>query len=232
MRTTAMLLAACAALAAGCTQNSRVPGTPEDKGPDAAADRAKLQGVWAIESLELPNGEKADERVKDVRFVFDGVKFRIAEQGRSYAEQFAYALDTTVKPKVMILTELNDDGTPYRPGTARAGTFRAPATAPRGATAAGAQNPVDRQEWIYKFDGESLVVAFRAGRSSGRPVDFKADNGQPGRTIGATGRAATVRFEPAATPTIVVRLRKTNEAAPPEPNRNFGTARGGYGTRR
>src|SRR5262245_17022264 len=136
MRTTAILFALLAGLAGGCTQNSRIPGTPEDAGPDAAADRLRLQGVWAIESLELPNGEKADERVKDVRFVFDGVKFRIAEQGRSYSEQFAYALDTTVKPKVLILTELNDDGTPYRPGTARAGTFRA-ATAAKGGTAAG-----------------------------------------------------------------------------------------------
>lgn len=230
MRTTAVLLAACAALAGGCAQKSRIPGTPEDAGPDAAADRAKLQGVWAIESLELPNGEKADERVKDVRFVFDGIKFRIAEQGRSYSEQFAYALDTTVKPKVLILTELNADGTPYRAATAR-GTFRAPATA-RGATAAGAQYPVDRQEWIYKFDGDSLVVAFRAGRTGGRPTDFKADNGLPGRTVVGTGRAATGRFEPATTPAIVVRLRKTNEAAPPEPARNFGTARGGVGTRR
>lgn len=260
MRTTALLLAATAGLVTGCGQTVPVtPGAPADVGPDAASERVRIQGVWLVESLELAGGEKIDpERVKGVRFVFDGPRFRISEPGRGSVEQFSFALDTTANPKVLVLTELYPDGTPVRGGgtyrgtapygtfrgaTARAGTFRG-ATAPygtyRGGTVRYDAGPVDRQEWIYKFDGETLVVAFRTGRNGGRPVGFTPDAGQPGRVVGGTARAGTSRYEPPSPPTVVVRLKRTTEAPPANPTPvYYGTARGGnygtspaYGTRR
>jgi uncharacterized protein (TIGR03067 family) len=93
------------------------------------------------------------DRMRQGRFEFKGDRFVLALFGSR--DVFTFALDETRNPKVMKLTSGPDDAEPIRPGTRR--------------------EPVQREretlEWIYKFEGERLIVAFGKGT---RPPEFKA----------------------------------------------------------
>jgi len=228
---------------------------PADIGPGAAADRAKMQGVWSIESFD--NGEldkltpeektKFLDQFKKTRLQFQKELFSIIEREQHF--QFLFTLDTTQDPRVLRLTELYDDGL-MRGGsasTARSGTYRGTAgnvgtyrgtaagnigTSKGGTsfgtnkggtyrTGSGRDGPgsvdAERVEWIYKFDGDTLVIALTKG-SDKRPTEFK-----PQARSGANGGVT------------VVKLKKTDEAfiAAPTPRYSgTSTSRSTAGTKR
>jgi uncharacterized protein (TIGR03067 family) len=166
MRTLAfILLAALTAFAVGCKKKTDpttgggniVPGSDQDR----------LQGVWAIESVEeaKKKGQRPDD-LTGVRFQFKGDRLTIFE-GSRVDVVFAFTLDTAQDPKVMTLVELGHDGQPLRRGATRVGT------APR--VDAG---EVQKEEWLYKFEGDTLVLAVTKDPGP-RPTEFKPRAGQP-----------------------------------------------------
>ncbi len=229
--TTVALLAAVAAFGTGCMRASQ-PGKPS---ADVSADFKKVQGTWAIESFDngvLDKRTEAEKKrdledMQKVRFRFDGNKLLIAEGGRE--ELFAtFALDETQNPKVLALTRGGrpedgprgtSRGTSYT--TARATT--APYTTGRNSTVRStyrgtnrgddspASGDLEKWNWIYKFDGDLLVVAFCRDDRKEKPTEFKPraeTPGMPGVVVitfkrsaaepvgpgpGGTGRTGTAR---------------------------------------
>ena len=220
------LLAVSTALL-GCGRKA-TPTAPDDP----SGDRARLQGTWAIESFDDGDatGTEAErkrrlERIQQDRLTFDGNRLTIASPG-GRATHLEFGLDATKDPKVMDVYEVRDFG-PGSVGTFRGtyrGTYRTgtPRGTYRTGTARGTQanrTPGGlRREWIYKFDGDTLVIALSTSDSK-RPTEFKArkwkfEKGQP--------------EEPGV---FVIRLKKTNTPAGGTPH-GPGTARGRYDTRR
>lgn len=189
MRIAAFLL--FAVLTGGCGKTT--PATP--KNPDTgsgASDKDRLQGVWEIESFEAGDADDPmpeDER-KATRFIFQGDRFRIAANTPS-REGFSFVTDTASNPSVLILTMLDESGEPSRVRTTKNDPGR-----------------VQKWEWIYKFDGDILVVAFGKG-SDPRPTEFKpkpsVNKTTPGKYIAAIS---------------VAKLKKTDEPPPKDPPRS------------
>ncbi len=161
-----VLLVALVASGAGCKRKAEPTAPSADV---STADRDRLQGTWGIETFddgraeELSPAEKAqyDERTRQVRFRFAGDKLTIVSEGRETVMMFS--LGETQTPKVMKMTESAD-------ATESRATFRG--------TRRGDGPPAKREPevntWIYKFDGETLVIALVKGDDKERPTEFKA----------------------------------------------------------
>lgn len=152
-----------AAFLAGCQkleQSFAPPGSGNNAG-----DRDRLQGVWAVESVDtgdpkakLPPGLK----LEDMRTQFVGNEMLVTLAGRPM-QRMSFGLQETAEPKVLVITYLGDDGQPKRP------------SGPAGPIPGG--KPAPPRDWIYKFDGEILVVAqpdyaIFYDKPMKRPVDF------------------------------------------------------------
>jgi len=161
------------------------------KKPDApgggasVSDHDRLQGVWMIESADDGSQSNAPppDDMKDDRLQFEGDHLTIV--GPRDRVRFSFALETSSDPKAIVLTELGDDGRPQS----------------------------EKSEWIYKFDGDVLVVAVPR-EAGGRPTEFRTRSGsseQPGRPreIGCTA----------------MRLRKADEKPADVPPPRRGSAK-------
>jgi hypothetical protein len=211
-----VLLVVLVACGAGCTR----PTEPNRPSADAlTGDAKKLQGRWAIASIEdgrienLTGDAKKDAEamIKEVHVSFEGHRMTIVERGES--EVLVYALNETKAPKLMTLTLGGSIGSSGGSSTARSGTVSRPVTARAGTSRSGtgyygtAKGSAARPEpetwlWIYKFEGDALVVAFIKGDKKDRktvPVDFKAraPESAPGK--------------PAVPGVTVITLKRTNE---------------------
>jgi uncharacterized protein (TIGR03067 family) len=191
------MLMTLTAFAAGCDRKPGAQSDPEG-GPQAGdSDRDRLQGVWAVEKYEAGDPERSPspEEVKAFRFHFDGNKLRIRDDGEVAS---SFVLDTASNPKVMIVTALDENGRP-RKGFASEG--------------------VDRSEWLYKFDGEALVLAVVEGPT--RPSNFtpRPPAGRPPAIIVTPGTGPkTVKDDNYVPAVNVLRLKKSNETPPaPKP---------------
>ncbi len=242
----------------GCSRPNALPpdGLPIDVGPGAVADKKQFQGIWAVESIETadPKDKPTPDQISGVRFIFEGNTFRVYEKGRTYQDRFAFALDTTGDPKAVILTELDEDDRPvrntngpsqYTPATVRYSTAKAYSTSRTYSTSSYSTSrggdmygSLARIEWIYKFEGESLVLAFSRGMTGKRPASFKPEAGTPSRDRGATKSSSGGPYQPGVPATLVVRLKRVDEPLPPVVKRprygstSYGTYRGtSYSTR-
>jgi uncharacterized protein (TIGR03067 family) len=182
MRLAAFLVfAGLTGLAVSCGKTDPGPPPFADDGPDVTADRNRLQGVWAIDTIET--GKEIDqsvEAVDAVRLTFTPDLLTMREKGRSPPENYRFVLATAREPKLLRLILVGDDGEPTPRRDAKT-------------KEAGLQP----WEWLYKFDGDALVVAFRKG-SDPRPHDFKAQSEAGGLA-----------------PVIVVRLKRLADADQP-----------------
>lgn len=137
----------------GCSKNA--PTTARN------TDKDRLQGVWAVESVEgdeLSPPER--QRMTAARLHVQGERFTLGE-GDNW-EFSTFVTDWVREPKTLILYEVNADGS--SPSAGR-----------------GIPKPARTRSWIYKFDGDKLVLAFL--RTSGTdsapaPADFKAEAGK------------------------------------------------------
>ncbi len=181
------LLVSCAALGSGCGRLTE----PNARSADVSADHKKLQGLWRIDTFDngRPNrtdAEKArdNEDLKYVRFRFDGDRMAILDGGRvEFATRFA--LNEKLNPKLM--THIRAGAEEVTLATAR-GTQRVTARGTVRSTSRSGDAPATPQEangwrWIYKFDGESLVVAFTRDEKKAPPTEFKSrpDVSEPGK---------------------------------------------------
>ena len=150
-----MRIIALAALVAlvGCSKNT---APTRD-----TTERDRFRGVWAVESVEcgVELSAPARQRMMDSRLHVHENRFTLG--GGDQWEFYTFAVDGSGEPKKLLLHETKPDGS-------------APATKgiPKAAKAKG---------WIYKFEGEKLVLAFLRDDSSDSvppPADFKAEPGQ------------------------------------------------------
>lgn len=221
------VLFTAAVLSGGC---ARPTASNARSAPPLTGDAKALQGAWAIVSVEdghvetLTGAAKkdAEEMMKDVRLVFDGYRMIIIEKGED--EPVPFTLDEVKSPKVMALT-LGGQESPYAaPTTARSGVSYAarPTTAfgtartgsVRGGTsygtyrgtAYGSASPPPRAaetwRWIYKLEGDTLVIAFIKKNKTLVPTEFKprAEATQPG--------------QPPIPGVTVITLKRTTEPVP------------------
>jgi uncharacterized protein (TIGR03067 family) len=161
MRTPVRLtaLALLAALAAGCGKKTPDSGAPTPETPAAKTDKDRLQGVWAVEAFEFADPDrKPRDKDADCRLQFEGDRLVIRIDPW---EEFSFTLDESKEPKALLLTQLDrTTGKPYRHVTKRTGQ-------------ADEVGPELKEEWIYKLDGDKLVVALvRNGRGQ-RPTALK-----------------------------------------------------------
>ena len=205
MRTTAfVLLATLTAFVAGCGKKPGPQSGPEGDAPQGGSDQDRLQGVWAVEKFDAGDPERVPppEELKAFRFHFDGGKLRIRDDG-DFASSFV--LDTASNPKVMIVTALDENGRPRK-------RF--------------ASEEIDRSEWLYKFDGEALVLAVVEGPGQ-RPSNFtpRPSSGRPPAIVATPGKGPhTVKDDNYVPAVHILRLKKTNEAPPtPKPRPNIPT---------
>jgi uncharacterized protein (TIGR03067 family) len=184
----------------------------EQVGPD----EQRLLGMWEVIEFQAarPGEGPAPDKLQAIRLVFTSDRLTISV-GTEWKEHFQYTIDPTRDPKWMTVVE--EDGRPRpTPGTNRT-------TAPAAAYPGG-----ERSEWIYKFEGDTLVIAV-ADPGAPRPLDFTPRAFSAGGAPQAAGAAP----QPAAGGRVdVIRLRKTTMPAG-GPRYGYGTYRGtagGYGT--
>jgi uncharacterized protein (TIGR03067 family) len=150
--------------------------------------------MWAIESAD-EGGKPGDEpraEMKSARLKFEGDKFTIVDRGEDI--RFTFALDETLNPKVLKLTEVIEGESKLR------GTPTAPVG--KKAPPPPVREPM-KWEWIYKFEGDALIVAFIKGEGGAKPTEFK---GKPSKFD------PDKPFEPGIS---VFTLKKTDVPAPP-----------------
>lgn len=159
MRPAALVLLAALALAAGCRTKTE-PGTP--KSVALTGDLALIQGEWRLHSVDEERGPPIGPYPPHVAFRvrFDGDTCTVNESG-NWPSRFTVTLLEDRDPKVMKLTEIVET-TGKRYGSTRRNADRQTPRDP------------DRLEWLYKFDGEHLVVAFHPGAMTPAPAELKA----------------------------------------------------------
>lgn len=199
LRTVALLAALAALVGCGKKPEPVAPSPPP-------GDREKLQGLWAIESLDeaRPLTERMREEIKNDRIKVEGDKFTIISRGEEI--KFTFTLDENQNPKVLRLTEVID-------GESKLGGRGATSRGTKRADPPPAREP-EKWDWIYKFEGDALVFAFIKGEKGEKPAEFKARTPkfEPDKP-----------FEPGVT---VLTVKKTDVPAPPAPPRPtapFGT---------
>lgn len=225
-------------LGAGCAR----PTAPNAPSADVlTGDTKAIQGAWAVVSVEdgrIENltGEArkdAEALMKEVRLVFDGNRMIIIERGED--EPVPFSLDESKNPRVMTLSLGGSGASAPRAGTAYGSTRPATAsrpvtsfsTAPRTGTAFSTFRTTGRTgtapgtaapeaqtwRWIYKLEGDNLVVAFIKSNKTLLPTEFKARaaSNEPG--------------QPAVPGVTVITLKRTNEPLPNRPR--VGTQVGG-----
>lgn len=140
----------------GCAKKAEPTAAPGPK------DRDRLQGVWAVESVEYA-GEltpEARKQMTDSRLHIRDDRFALGE-GEIW-EFSTFVVDSGREPKGLILSESDPDGKPLGSGK-------------------GIPKPARTRGAIYKFDGDKLVLAFLKVSDSDSvapPADFKAEPGQ------------------------------------------------------
>lgn len=217
---TASRTLALVALAA-CVGCRGTDGRPNEAAPPGS-DLERMQGMWEIVAFETarPNEGPGPDKVKAIRLTFTADHLVIAV-GPDYRTHFDVTLDPNKDPKRMTVVEVNGSY-PTNGATVRSGATQGrPGTAPRVGTApkGGPVDPLTRSEWLYKFEGEQLVLAV-ADPGQPPPTDFKPRTFTPA----STAKDAA----PASPPTgrvDIVRLQKTTVPGTGGPR--FGTA---YGT--
>jgi uncharacterized protein (TIGR03067 family) len=191
---TALLFAALMVLTAtGCAKK---PDSAPDSGGGvpsggSVSDRDRLQGVWIIESKDEGDFKREAGMDRGDRFQFQGDQLIRIEAKDDPGERFSLTLDPSKDPKWMTLIRLDSSGKPI------------PATPKH-------REPLN-EEWIYRFDGEALIVAESMTiEKSSRPTEFKA-------------RALSIpKFGQPLVPSVTLwQLKKTNEPffqpVPPRP---------------
>jgi uncharacterized protein (TIGR03067 family) len=147
-------LAALVALV-GCSKNAE----PTSRAP---TDKDRFQGVWAVESVEcgVELSAPVRQRMMDSRLHVHEYRFTL---GTGDQWEFStFVADWSKEPKVVTLYEVGADGQSLGPTK-------------------GIPKPARARMWIYKFEGEKLVLGLLWGSNADSvppPADFKTEPGQ------------------------------------------------------
>ncbi len=183
MRTFALfaILVAGAAFGTGCKKKTE-PTTPS--ADVTTTDQDRLQGSWSIEFVEDGRAEnlrgeekkRMQDQMAGIRIRFEGNKLIVLRDQERDEEPETFTLDTTANPKVMSLSRMRD-AVPSRashPGTRRTSSAATPEN-----------REMQTRQWIYKFEGDTLVVAHYDDDMTQKPAEFKArkDEFGPGKPM-------------------------------------------------
>jgi len=186
------------------------------------SDEAALQGMWEVLSFETfrPGEGPGPDKLKAIRLTFAGDKLVIGV-GPDYRTYFTFVLDAGKNPKRMTVTESNPlGGSSGGVTTAKSGSTVRAGTAPRTGTAKGsAPSPLEVSNWIYKFEGDTLILAV-ADPGQPAPTDFTPR----GFAAASTAKGAAPSASPGGRVDIV-KLKKTT--APYSGGTAGSTIRGG-----
>jgi uncharacterized protein (TIGR03067 family) len=180
------LLVGLIAFAAGCGKSA--PTSQDGSGPPNPAsadgeDKAAMQGTWGVAKFEMdvPPSEKD---LFDVRGMMQSLEITIKdnlvtpvlkkEKDAGKDTFFVLTLNSSRSPKEVDLTESDEKGTP-KPSK----KFEFDPVTKQGMTTDG---PPEVIRGIYKFEGDTLVVALGMGKTASRPTEFK-----PSTTQGKAG---------------------------------------------
>lgn len=180
MRTLTLLALFAVAIAiTGCGKNTEQSVAPEIKvNPDApqGPDKDRFQGVWRLDSrLEVSESRRGwvSAEGNNARFQFVGDTMSRRESVTDPGELFAATWEPEKNPKLLTLVPIGADSKPQ---------------------------PGDTKRWIYKFEGDTLIIAY--GFAPAPPPDFHPD---PNDGV------------------IVLRLRKTDEQPVLQPAKSSTT---------
>ena len=154
MRAFAVGALAVGLAAVGCSKKA-------DPTTRATTDKDRLQGVWAVESVEggTELAPPARRRLTNARLHVRGNRFTFGE-GTDW-DFYTFGADTGREPKSLVLFECDSEGNPPPAGK-------------------GLPKPPRSRVVLYKFDGDKLVLAFLAGSDADSvppPADFRPDAG-------------------------------------------------------
>lgn len=152
---------------AGC--GGLEPTVPQEVGkeppPATSSDILRLQGAWVIDKVEMPEGKKGlpDNVLKGAEGTIKGRLLTMtlpgASGGQPRSEYIVLTFDNSKSPKEVDLHESNAAGETEIP-------------APKGATARAGYTR-SKMLAIYKYEGESLIVAAASESGAPRPTEFK-----------------------------------------------------------
>ena len=124
-----------------------------------AADRERFQGTWVVERLDTGSPQETARMFEDARE--DRLRFEgetLTVTSPRETERLTFALDAARSPRGLTITN--------------------PETATQ---------PARSRRWIYRFDGDTLVLAFRSDGTDAPPDDFEPRRssaaGEPGVTV-------------------------------------------------
>ncbi|MCI0703083.1 MAG: TIGR03067 domain-containing protein [Planctomycetia bacterium] len=169
--TLALLIAASALI--GCTRTVTTSSGDPPAQTSKLGERERVQGEWNVIKVEWP--EKArqkpppKEMIDGTTITIWGDRITLALKGEEANTKYiVFTEDSTKSPREVnfIETEGKDSREPrkhsvYRPG-------------PDGKPVVVETFPHPPLQAIYKFEGDTLVVAFPYEPEAGRPTEFKA----------------------------------------------------------
>lgn len=169
------LMALFLVLAVGCGKKDSA-GTG---GGSAGDDNARLQGSWSIANVDVPAGGPVPTKddTGDMAIVISGTSLKLSLKGNIAPDGNAVLkLDASKSPKEFDLTEADEKG-----GTDPRKTI----ITVRDGKPEYRETPRESMKGIYKFDGDSLVIAV-GSPGSPRPTDFKPTGDRKGGVLVAT----------------------------------------------
>lgn len=162
------------ALVAGCGKKPEpgalTPDAPSAPGPVVAAEVAPFQGAWSVVKLELsPGGNSpeistvndADRQKIAVTVTGKLVKLDLPIYSESWIKYFVVAPNTGKSPHELDLIDSDETAT----------------TGPRSMTTKGGTMdvPRERHTGLYKFEGDTLIIALPLDTGMERPTGFKPE---------------------------------------------------------
>ena len=164
------------ALAVGCGKKAEGPDEPvSGSGSTAPSDRDRAQGVWKVTKLECPKGAMGWlDGVKKATVTIEGdlvtVATTVTLEGHHYSgdNEFYFAFEELKAPRVNVIVT-RDKGV-------RTPRTQTTPTIDKDGQRIQKEVPIPPLRGIYKFDGETLVVAIAVEPGAERPTVF-----EPGR---------------------------------------------------
>lgn len=144
-------------ITAGCQKKTDAGRDNETEQKSNVSDGDRLLGVWSFESVDSGDEKRKMSKDPEARVQFQGERVIITESKNDPGERFTLLLDETKNPKWMTLM-------PRIQAEKSTPTTRLKVEPPN-------------EEWIYKFEDDSLIVAVGAPIDpwkTSRPTDFKA----------------------------------------------------------
>jgi uncharacterized protein (TIGR03067 family) len=180
------LLAVLTGFAVGCSKSKPTPAPPPNPDPDqvtaSSSDKDRAQGTWVIEKVDMPGEAVYLDDLKKISGTIKGTLLTVTIPQDNEKEHLVIGFDDSRSPKEVDLTNSNEKG-----DTA---AVRFGATGKEGKIVP-VERPRKKMLGIYKFEGDTLVVAV-SPPGAPRPTEFKGARRKPGVPEADSGQVVVV----------------------------------------